>query len=132
MAAVGAIGPIGGFAAAASLPAAGPAPADTAGGAPGPSVSRAASPTLTIPGSALAHPQSSPSTLGGLSELEALAILALLSGNHRNHGADALSAMLIAAALNAYTGVQALISAPGAAATQAGGPTVGPGIDLRA
>ncbi len=132
MAAVGAIGPIGGFAAATSPPVVGPAPADATGGAPGPGASRAAAPTLTIPSSALPRPTASAPTLGGLSELEALAILALLSGDHRNHGADALSAMLIAAALNAYTGVQALISAPAAAAAQAGGPTAGPGIDLRA
>ena len=130
MAAVGAIGPIGGFAAATSPPASGPAAANATGGAPGPGASRAAAPTVAIPSSAL--PPSSGSVLNGLSELEALAILALLSGNPRNHGADALSAMLIAAALNAYTGVQALAAAPAAAATAGAGPTAAQGIDVRA
>lgn len=133
IAGVDAVGPIGGLAAAASPPAASLPPANAAaGGVPDLGASPAASQPVTVPSSALAQPASSGTLLNGLSELEALAILALLSGNHRNHGADALSAMLVAAALNAYTSVQAVaaVRAPGANAV--GGPTAGPGIDVRA
>ncbi len=122
MAAVGGLGPIGAFAAPVSVPVAAPGPSSTTLAASVPSVSNTASvATLTqaqgtsAPGSPLSG--STPAGSGGLGELEALAILALLSGRHRNHGADPLSAMVIAMALQAYAGVQGL--APGTAAVSA-------------
>ena len=49
----------------------------------------------------------------GADSLVALALLMLLSGNHKNHGADALGAMLTTLAVNAYTSVQGVGSNPG-------------------
>lgn len=131
MPAIGALGPIGAFAgppspsglAAAPLAAPGTAPAASSSGAG----QAPASAPATGPAASLHFPRMSDATRNGLDALEALAILALLSGNHRNHGADALSAMVVTLALNAYTGVQALGASPAV-----GAPAPGAGLNLRA
>jgi hypothetical protein len=126
MAAIGALGPIGAFAGPAGLaaaPLAAPGAASAASGAgQAPAAAPAAGPSPSFHG-----PRMSDATRNGLDALEALAILALLSGNHRNHGADALGAMVVTLALNAYTGVQALGANPAVGAAAPGA-----GLNLRA
>ncbi len=128
---IGAVGAIGGFAApplAAAASAAAPAgaaaafaPGGTAGTGSAGRVAPASGPAEgLLPAGAVAN---------GLDDLEALAILALLAGNRRHHGAEALSAMVIALALNAYTGVQSMASAP---VGQPGGTAAGAGLHLTA
>ena len=119
---IGAVGAIGGFAAPALAAGASAAPpGGTAGTGSAGRVAPASGPAEGLfPAGAIAN---------GLDDLEALAILALLAGNRRHHGAEALSAMVIALALNAYTGVQSMGSAP---VGQPGGAAAGAGLHLTA
>lgn len=64
-----------------------------------------------------------------MDNLAALALLLLLSGNHKNHGADALGAMVALLAINAYTNVQGMGSSSG---LTAGAPAAGAGLSVKA
>ncbi len=89
---------------AAFAPAASPAAA--AAGAPAAvAPTSTAGPTVTAPDR---QRSGSAAWARGLDQLEALALLALLSGTHQHRRADALEAMSVALALNAYLGVQSM------------------------
>ncbi len=124
---LGAVGAIGGFAAPAL--AAGASAGAAAAFAPGGATGSASTAPVTVasgPAEGLLPPGA---IANGLDNLEALAILALLAGHPRHHGAEALSAMVIAMALSAYIGVQSMGAAPVA---QPGGAAAGAGLHVTA